>query len=195
MAASSTPRDSLDASYFERMYARTIDPWRFATSAYEAQKYRATLDALPEARYARAFEIGCSIGVLTAELAQRCDDLLAVDVNARALAAARERCAAQRNVRFDLMPVPQAFPEESFDLVVVSEVGYYWSDADLALAIDRIAGAAAGGTVELVHYLPVVADYPRTGDAVHEAFLADGRFESRFAARARCYRIDVLHVR
>ncbi len=77
----------------------------------------------------------------------------------------------------------------------MSEVAYYWSDADLGAAIDAIArGAAGGGVVELVHWLPVVPDYPRTGDAAHEAFLADPRFERLRGARSERYRIDVLRA-
>ncbi len=187
--------ESLDAAYFDRMYASNTDPWEFATSAYEAEKYRSTLDALPRARFARGFEIGCSIGVLTARLAGRCDSLLSVDVSDRALEEAKRRCDAFDHVRFARMSVPREFPQGSFDLVVVSEVGYYWSDDDLTLAIERIAAAASGGgTIVLVHFTPFVNEYPQTGDAVHAAFLGDGRFEVEFSKRAERYRIDVLRV-
>jgi SAM-dependent methyltransferase len=187
--------DSLDATYFDRKYAGNGDPWDFATSPYEAQKYRATLDALPLERFERAFEIGCSIGVLTEMLASRCESLLSVDVSDRALEQARERCSELHTVRFARMSVPREFPSESFDLVMVSEVGYYWSSEDLACAIDRIASAATGGTVVLVHYTPFVDEYPQTGDAVHAAFLSDARFEAGYSKRAERYRIDVLHVK
>ena len=187
--------ESLDSSYFDRMYERNVDPWDFATSEYEAEKYRATLAALPAIQFENAFEIGCSIGVLTAKLAAHCERLLSVDVNEKALGEAKQRCAALRNVRFKRMSVPREFPSETFDLIVVSEVGYYWSDADLECAIDRIAASSVGGTVELVHYTPLVDQYPRTGDSVHEAFLRDSRFEPGFSKRAERYRIDVLHVR
>jgi SAM-dependent methyltransferase len=186
--------DSLDAGYFEKKYAGNADPWDFATSSYEAEKYRSTLDALPKTRFASAFEIGCSIGVLTAQLASRCDQLLSVDVSDRALSQAKQRCAALANVRFARMAVPQEFPAGPFDLVVVSEVAYYWSTSDLASAIDRIAAIGAGATVELVHYTPFVDEYPQTGDAVHAAFLRDPRFKAGYAKRAEHYRIDVLRV-
>jgi SAM-dependent methyltransferase len=186
---------SLDQEYFARVYADAADPWNFAASPYENEKYRATIDALGATRFGRAFEIGCSVGVLTAMLAARCDSLLSIDINERALAAARERCAGLGNVRFERMTFPGEAPPGRFDLIMVSEVAYYWSDADLEAAIDFIATAAAGGTVELVHFLPKVDDYIRDGDAVHAAFLADGRFALECAGRAEKYRIDVLHVR
>ena len=40
------PAASLPAAYFEAIYERDPDPWRFQTSAYERAKYDATLAAL-----------------------------------------------------------------------------------------------------------------------------------------------------
>lgn len=62
-------KQSLPPSYFDDLYQAKADPWGFETSEYEANKYAATLAALPNARYRSAFEIGGSIGVLTAKLA------------------------------------------------------------------------------------------------------------------------------
>jgi SAM-dependent methyltransferase len=183
---------SLGADYFARVYAASPDPWHFETSEYERKKYEATLAALGSRRFRRAFEIGCSIGVLTALLADRCDMLLSVDVNEAALERARVRCADRNNVSLERMQLPREFPSGSFDLVVVSEVGYYWSKADLLACIDKIAAAAKGGTVELVHYLPKVRDYPLRGDDVHDAFLSDSRFTRISGFRAEEYRLDVL---
>ena len=71
---------SLPAAYFAALYQADADPWRFASSDYERRKYAATLAALPRRAYRREFEVGCSIGVLTSQLARRCEHLLAVDV-------------------------------------------------------------------------------------------------------------------
>lgn len=186
--------ESLGPEYFERLYAAAPDPWDFATSPYEHEKYARTIEMLGDTRFSRALEIGCSIGVLTARLAERCDDLLAVDINARALASARRRCATKPNVRFARMTIPQEFPDERFDLIVLSEVGYYWSDDDLRRAVYHSANAASGGILELVHFLPKVDDYVRCGDDVHEAFLRDPRFERLDAERHERYRIDLLSI-
>jgi SAM-dependent methyltransferase len=185
---------SVEPAYFDRMYAANEDPWGFATSAYEREKYAATIAMLEGRRFGRAFEIGCSVGVLTALLAPEVDELLAVDVNPRALELARRRCAVAQNVAFEQIIVPGEFPSGRFDFVMVSEVGYYWSTSDLELAIDRIADAASGGIVELVHYLPKVDDYPLSGDQVHERFLADSRYRVLTAKRAERYRIELLAV-
>ncbi len=184
--------EPLGAAFFERLYDGADDPWSFATSPYENAKYDDSLAALGP-HYARAFEIGCSVGVLTRRLAERCGDLLAVDVSARALAHARDRCAGIAHLRFARLDVPAEFPGELFDLIVLSEVAYYWSDERFALARERIAAALdPGGELLLVHFLPHVAGHVRGGDAVHEAFSRDPRFARAHGHRAERYRLDLL---
>ena len=170
--------ETLSSRYFEDVYRANPDPWKFASSPYEAAKYAATLAALPRPSYASAFEAGCSIGILTAQLAARCGRLLSVDISELALRAARERCAALDNVRFEQRTLPGEFPGGPFDVIVVSEVGYYLAMPDLLklrdLAIRQLAPA---GHLLLVHWTPEVHDYPLTGDEVHEAFLEVARSE------------------
>lgn len=192
MKAATPAKASLPAEYFDALYEANDDPWSFATSDYEAEKYARSLSALGP-RYRNALEIGCSVGVFTRELAARCDRLLAVDVSPRALELARVRCRDLAQVTFDCASVPADFPADSFDLITVCEVAYYWSDADFDLALDRIAnGLVPRGDLLLVHFLPAVDDYIRPGDAVHERFLCDPRFERVDRARAERYRLDVL---
>lgn len=189
--------ETLTQKYFDQVYAAHDDPWHFESSAYERAKYAATLAALPKLRFARAFEIGCSIGVLSALLAPRCDSMLCVDVSDAALVSARKRLANQQHVVLQKMAVPHEFPHGYFDLIVLSEVGYYWSASDLGLASRRIvAGMRPGAALVLVHWTPVVADYPLTGDAVHAQFLAlagDGNALRHLSAqREATYRLDVF---
>jgi hypothetical protein len=72
---------TLGPEYFEDVYAASEDPWGFTTRWYEERKYSLSLAMLPRRRYGDAFEPGCSIGVLTAMLASRCDRLLSCDVS------------------------------------------------------------------------------------------------------------------
>lgn len=189
--------NSLNSGYFDEVYRANDDPWSFASSPYEQGKYRDTLASLPRPYYERAFEIGSSIGVLTAQLATRCGSLLSVDVSEAALAKARQRCAALPQVELRRLQVPDEFPEGQFDLIMLSEVGYYWSKPDLARAADQILAALLpGGQLLLVHWTPFVPDYPQTGDAVHEFFLqkaqADGPLRHVHGHRADKYRLDLL---
>ncbi|MHC5795148.1 PIG-L family deacetylase [Lacisediminihabitans sp. FW035] len=162
-------RLSIDAAYFDALYAGNADPWRLASRWYETRKRSITVSSLPSSRYQRGLEIGCSVGMLTLELAPRCDALLAVDLAAGALATARERLHHKANVTFAELDVTTDFPPGEFDLIVVSEVGYYLSRRDLTTLLDRIASRLEpGGTVVLCHWRHPVSDYPLLGDEVHE---------------------------
>jgi predicted TPR repeat methyltransferase len=168
-----SPDNTLPASYFEAMYSEDPDPWNFETSEYEAEKYEASLAALPRSRYASAFEIGGSIGVLTKKLAGCCDQLLSVDLSKIAQAKAVARCQRLPQVSFEILNVPTEYPDQQFDLIVVSEVGYYWSWADLEKAKDKIVSSLnQKAHLLLVHWLQDVPDYPLTGDDVHDSFLS-----------------------
>jgi len=164
---------TLPASYFDAMYAETPDPWGFTSRWYERRKYALTMAALPRERYRRGFEAGCSIGVLTALLAQRCDSLLACDVAPAAVAGASDRVAAYDDVEVIELAVPSDWPDGRFDLIVVSEVGYYLSPDDLELLVTRCIGCLdPGGSLVAVHWRHPVADYPLRGDDVHAALAA-----------------------
>jgi hypothetical protein len=41
---------TLGPAYFDNVYAADSDPWKFASSAYERDKYAATLAAFPKPR-------------------------------------------------------------------------------------------------------------------------------------------------
>jgi SAM-dependent methyltransferase len=185
---------TLRPSYFDRIYATNPDPWRFASSAYELSKYALTLEALPAERYPRALEIGCSIGVLTQELASRCDSILAVDAAAAPLKAARRRCARLKAVRFEQMFVPKQWPAGTFDLVLLSEVVYYLDEKDLIRLATNVAGATPpAADIVLVHWIGDT-DYPLSGDEAANLFIGamDGSCSVERSERHRRFRLDVL---
>jgi len=184
---------TLTRGFFEDLYVKSPDSFDFETSAYEAAKYQHTVATLPRAHYKQAVEIGCSIGVLTSRLAKKCNSLLGLDISEQALVRARARCAHLASVQFVRMTVPDEFPDQAFDLIVVSEVAYYWSTEDLARAKDLIAAhQTTGGHLLLVHWLPIVDYHVQTGDAVHDAWLKDPRWRLVRGDRREQYRIDLL---
>lgn len=179
----------LPDTYFDRMYAAAEDPWELSTRWYEQRKYAITLALLPRRRYRHAFEPGCSIGTLTALLAQRCDHVTAVDVAGAAVrtADARLRDAGLRaHVTLARSSLDEAWPTGPFDLLVLSEVAYYLSADALGAVLRReCRGLAPGATVVAAHWRHAVADYPLTGDEAHE-IIADtpgltgvGRYRDR----------------
>lgn len=187
-----TASGSVDPAYFEALYETEADPWDYGSSAYEAAKYAHTLAALPRERYRHALEIGCSIGILTERLAAQCERLLAIDVAPGALAQARARCDGLPHVQIQRATVPDQTPPGSFDLVVMSEVGYYLAPVDLARLRRQLARRMeTGGHLVLVHWRGET-DYPLHADDVHRAFLEDEAWSVLADEAREAYRLGVL---
>jgi predicted TPR repeat methyltransferase len=185
---------SFDPSYFDRLYREKPDPWDFTTSDYEARKYAATLEALGGRRFHSAFEVGCSIGILTRQLAPKCDSLLAIDVAQAAVAKAQANCTALPQVTIQRMRIPQEWPDRKFDLILLSEVLYFLCLDDIAATADHsIASLESGGAVLLVHWTGET-DYPCGGNAAVEHYLTRcGRQLISKAHRQKPeYRLDLL---
>lgn len=172
--------------YFEAMYAASLDPWGYETRWYERRKYDLTAGALPLERYRRGFEPGCSNGVLTAMLARRCDELVAMDPIPRIVAKARDR---NPGVTITCGHIPEDWPPGAFDLVVLSEVLYYLTEADVRAVCDRIAAAH----VIAVHWRGTT-NYPLTGDRVHELLDEQPTWRRLVDHREREFRLAVYEV-
>lgn len=186
--------ESLPADYFDGIFAQDDDPWSLASSAYEAAKFDHTMAVLADRAYATALEVGCAHGVLTERLAPLCANLLAIDIAAKAIDQARARCRALPQVRFARMAFPGQTPDmDGLDLALLSEVVYYWNDADIGSAADWLRlRLKAGARILLVHYTGET-DYPQTGDqAVAKLYAAldDGVAVERAERRER-YRLDL----
>ena len=159
---------SIDSEWFEALYKGGGDPCNFATSSYEREKYDHTLASLPRDQFGSVLEVGCANGVLTQRLAPRCDRLLGVDVSPTALAAATERCTGLTNVTLEQRRLPEEAPPGPFDLILLSEVVYYWDSDDLLRLAEYLTDAVpSGGHLLLVHWLGDT-DYPKSGDAAVE---------------------------
>lgn len=185
---------SVEPAYFAQLYRRDPDPWRMRSSAYERDKYLATLALLPPRRFRNAVEVGCSIGVLTRMLAAHCERLLALDVDEVPLQEARETCHDCPNVTFAKRVVPAEWPPGVFDLTVLSEVLYFLDRADI-VATARLVAASAGpdALVVLVNWLGQTGTQC-SGDAAADAFIAaiGPSFAVRTERRTQDYRMDVL---
>lgn len=175
------PHTSTDAQrIFDAVHAESEDPWEYTTSWYERRKRALTLAALPRENYASGLEIGCSIGTLTAELAARCSSLLAVDASPAALESAAGRLRQFPGVSTRQLTLPADWPGGSYDLVVVSEVGYYLSPTEFDVLLQRIQEAVEpGGTLLLCHWRHPVSGWELDGDSVHS--LARNRLRWRTA--------------
>ncbi len=141
---------------------------------YEQRKYALCLAMLPRARYRRVLEPGCSVGVLTARLAARADEVDASDL----VPAAVERARARSRRRSTTPPgcgsggptcatrCPRARPTSSCSArsstTCTRTSSATWSSASL----ERLSG---DGHVLAAHWRPRVPEYHQDGDQVHDA--------------------------
>ena len=164
-------RDAQALAHFETLYARSDDPWDVRGTWYEQRKRAILLASLAKPRYRNAFEPGCGNGEMSIALADRCERLLACDGAASALEAARRRVpdAVTRGIRFEARRLPTDWPrDDTFDLVVLSELAYYFDeDAITAMLTSAAANLAPDGELVLCHYLHDFDDRVTSTATVH----------------------------
>jgi len=163
-----TGRSPTSDQYFDETWSTGDDPWDHAGRWYERRKYELTVAALPNPRYERSFEPGCGTGVLTRLLALRSSAHVAMERHPRGAQATVARCADLPHVDVRVGAIPGAWPDGSFDLIVLSEVLYYLDEATIARTLDRCCRSLRpGGHVVAVHYRPNVDAHTWNGDEVH----------------------------
>ena len=191
---------SWDRSVFDRIYEADPDPWKFETSDYERSKYADTLAQLGDRQFEHGLELGCSIGVMTQALSERCRTLLAVDLAEAAIARASTRCAVQLGsgaveFRRAVLPGEWDWNDRRFDLILVSELLYFLSPADNAALAARCVAQARPGCVALLVNWTGPTDTPCTGDEAAGLFadaLAAGGFRRSAPLVRDGYRLDLL---
>ena len=161
---------SLSPDYFEQMFEASDDPWSFRTRWYEKRKRELTLASLPRQRYQRVFEPACANGELSARLAERSDALLCQDMNAKAVGLARQRLSGMQHVRVEQARIPQDWPDGDFDLIVLSEVGYFLDAGEWQQVIEHtLRSLGPVGSVLACHWLHPIEGCSQDGRDVHAA--------------------------
>jgi SAM-dependent methyltransferase len=169
-------RARLGRGYFDDLYSRSRDPWGFETSEYERNKYELT--------------------VFTAMLAPLCDELQAVDVSETAVAIARQKLTDFPNVRVELRTLPEETPQGPFDLIVASEVMYYWPRDVVLSALRHFEEVLApGGSLLAVHWRKETKTYPLQGDEVHDLLLEHTRLANTTTIVEPEFRLDLFEDR
>jgi protein-L-isoaspartate O-methyltransferase len=185
---------AVSAAAFEAKYRQSSDPWQFGASPYEQRRYATILSSLMRARYSRAFEPGCSVGILTAALARRCDEVLACDIAPTAVHLARRRCATLPHVRVEQADLAHSMPQGLFDLIVFGELGYYFTGAMLTRITRTLAKRLTpSGEFVAIHWRGQSKDHVLPGDTVH-AILKEALEQSCVWIKGECFpefRLDV----
>ena len=125
-------------------------------------------------------EIGCATGQLSEELTGRADVVVALDASAGALQVARQKTDA---VQWIWGAVPADLPNERFDAIILSEVGYFLDGPELVATLRAARRRlTARGEIVLAHWRGPTRDIPLDGRAVHRqaAALMDLPLRARY---------------
>lgn len=178
---------------FETLYRTDPDPWGYETSEYEREKYAATLAACGPGPFARALELGSSIGVFSELLAPRCRSLTTLDSAPSAVAAARKRLAAHPQATALLGSIPDAIPSGSYDLVLASEILYYLEPEALSGTLEALEQRMApGARLVAVHWRPPGSERPFDAAGVHERLRREPSLTTLESRDTADYLLDVL---
>lgn len=139
------------AEVVQRMYRAAAA--RETPSSYMLGVHRVMQAVLPDVGFAAVLEIGCGPGILSVQLAERCEKLFATDFAPLPVARARRRAerASSHNIEFAVLdPVTAALPG-GLDLVVVSNRLQLLTEVQLRDVIDAIVRSLRPGG-RLLHY-------------------------------------------
>ena len=179
-------------AFFDAKYHEKSDPWNFSSDAYELARYNEIIASISGRRYNHAFEPGCSIGVLTEKLAEHCGAVTACDFSAPAARQAKARCSSLPWVNVLCASITDR-ADGPFDLLILSEIGYYFSlEAWQAISWSLMDQLASGATVIGAHWLGSSAHHCISGDAVHDVLLNHPGFSVDLSVRNQAMRLDRL---
>jgi trans-aconitate methyltransferase len=116
----------LTRGVFEWKYSRP-DPWVTSDWDYQHQKYRATLEHVPERSYRNILDAGCGEGDFIEPIRGAYPDarIMGVDISSRAIARAKEHSGDKSNVEFRTLDILRQRMDARFDLIFCTEVVYY----------------------------------------------------------------------
>jgi SAM-dependent methyltransferase len=188
----SPPDQSVPLDHFVGMYEVKTDPWDNATKWSDQRKYAVTMASLLRPRYGRVYEPGCAVGLLTRQLAPRCDELLAVDAVPEAVRQAAAAVSDFSHVTVEQAVLPADLPDGTFDLIVVGDLLYYLSAADLSALLDGLLSRLEpGGEIVAMHYRDR-SGATWDGAHVHDALAARPGLERAVHHEDEWFVVDVL---
>ncbi|USQ15414.1 methyltransferase domain-containing protein (plasmid) [Legionella lytica] len=182
---------NINAEFFEMMYQNNPDPWRFASNAYELNRYEKICDIVRNQRPHYIFEAGCSIGILTEKLAQIAQFVEAIDISHTAATIAQKRCHALANVKIQCDSLSNYVANPNTDLFILSEIGYYFYPEEWENIIKKILISKTSSFHLLAsHWLGTSSDHILSADEVHSIICSLNVFQLKRSVRTKDFRLD-----
>lgn len=117
--------------HLKALYDSDVDPWRHLSSIYECSKYERTLEIIGKRKFSSCLEVGCGIGGFSTHLSELCSRLICMECIPSAAARARVRLEQISHVSVHEGTAPDDIPDCRPDLVVLSEVLYFLTVAEI----------------------------------------------------------------
>ena len=156
-------------TYFDHIYATANDPWGYEQHWYEARKRQICLSVLLQPQYQNALEVGCSNGVFSEALGQRCSQLLCLDGHPKAVNLAQNRLKNYPHIQVRQAWVPAELPQQQFDLIVIGEILYYLDLEQIQTFIAWLnTHLSATGTLLCCHWRHPIEGFTLDGNQVHQ---------------------------
>ncbi|MBK0064108.1 MULTISPECIES: class I SAM-dependent methyltransferase [unclassified Acinetobacter] len=178
--------------YFNQLYEQNDDPWSYADRWYEHRKRAICLSLLLHDQYKKGLELGCSNGIFSQQLAERCQHLVCIDANERAVYLAQQRLSSAAHVKILQKQLPDNFPEDHYDLIVISEIGYYLTRNELLKLIDLCQrNLTDNGMILLCHWRYPIEGFELNGETVHSLFKQEMKLGHYLRLNDKDFLIDV----
>jgi cyclopropane fatty-acyl-phospholipid synthase-like methyltransferase len=181
--------------YFEELYRNNNDPWGYDYHWYEARKRQICLALLTRPHYQKVLEVGCSNGHLSVHLAQRAAQLLCLDVSDYAVQLASQRLQAFEHVVVENRKIPEEYLVQKFDLILISEVAYYLSEAELHQFIEKLKHSLnVDGEILCCHWRHEIKDFELNAQQVHQSFQQHFPFHHYLSLNDPDFMVDLWTV-
>ena len=184
-----------DLDHFERVFARSSDPWGTRVKPAEAVKRAAIEQALPARPIGRVLELASGNGSNSRMLARHALRLDACDGAPSAVALTREALSDRPNATAHMLRLPGRFPGARYDAIVIAELLYYLDDNTLADVARQIATTLRpGGMLVLCHHHVQFSDAAQIQAGLHGRFagMLGGQFRRRRMRRHARWTLHAL---
>lgn len=163
--------DMIDIGGFEQRYRDEPDPWGVFTRADEHAKRAAIIKGVDRGDSSSILELGSGIGGHSSALAAISIHLDCVEATPTGAERTRERLANHKHAHVHQITLPGSLPRPSYTTIVIAELLYYLSVAEMASLADDVAAALAPeGQLVLAHHWSDFRDAKQSGATIHRDF-------------------------
>ncbi|WP_083508034.1 bifunctional PIG-L family deacetylase/class I SAM-dependent methyltransferase [Aureimonas frigidaquae] len=182
------------ADHFDRLYADGADPFGVRDRHYELEKRAASARVLARERYCRVLELGSGEAHLSRDLLAAGMAVEAIGVDRSAGVVAQAARDAPDGLSLIVGSLPDDLPQGRFDLILLPEILYYLSEAELRRLAARLPHHLTDDAQILIVSYRGPTDTPLDGIAAADFLMASLGAVLRPVTRQDhpAYRLDLL---